>query len=200
MLLKRLVDVPLATLALVLFGPLMLVLAALVRLGSPGPVLFRQRRLGRGGRTFDCLKFRSMYCNAEDLLGQDPAVRARYVANGYKLPASEDPRITAIGRFLRSTSLDELPQLFNVLRGDMSLVGPRPIVPAELAEYGASAPEFLAAIPGITGRWQVSGRSNLVYPERAAIELDYITDWSVREDLRILVRTLPVVLSRVGAH
>jgi lipopolysaccharide/colanic/teichoic acid biosynthesis glycosyltransferase len=194
------IDLPLAMVALILVAPLMLVLAALVRFGSPGPVLFRQRRLGRGGRIFDCLKFRSMRLDAEEVLRRDPAVRARYIANGYKLPADEDPRITTIGRFLRSTSLDELPQLFNVMRGEMSLVGPRPIVPAELVEYGDSAAEFLAAIPGITGRWQVSGRSNLFYPERAAIELEYITRWSFQEDVRILLRTLPVVLSRAGAH
>ena len=194
------IDLPLAMVALILVAPLMLVLAMLVRLGSPGPVLFRQRRLGRGGRSFACLKFRSMRVDAEDVLRRDPAARARYVANGYKLPADEDPRITAIGRFLRSTSLDELPQLFNVVRGEMSLVGPRPIVPAELVEYGDSAAEFLAAIPGITGRWQVSGRSNLFYPERAAVELEYITRWSLREDVRILLRTLPVVLRRAGAH
>jgi lipopolysaccharide/colanic/teichoic acid biosynthesis glycosyltransferase len=194
------VDLPLALVASILVAPLMLVLAALVRFGSPGPVLFRQRRLGRGGRVFDCLKFRSMRVDAEDVLRRDPAVRARYVANGYKLPAAEDPRITTIGRFLRCTSLDELPQLFNVMRGEMSLVGPRPIVPAELVEYGDSAAEFLAAIPGITGRWQVSGRSNLFYPERAAVELEYITGWSLSEDVRILLRTLPVVLSRTGAH
>jgi lipopolysaccharide/colanic/teichoic acid biosynthesis glycosyltransferase len=194
------VDLPLALVASILVAPLMLVLAALVRFGSPGPVLFRQRRLGRGGRVFDCLKFRSMRVDAEDVLRRDPAVRARYIANGYKLPAAEDPRITTIGRFLRCTSLDELPQLFNVMRGEMSLVGPRPIVPAELVEYGDSAAEFLAAIPGITGRWQVSGRSNLFYPERAAVELEYITGWSLSEDVRILLRTLPVVLSRTGAH
>jgi lipopolysaccharide/colanic/teichoic acid biosynthesis glycosyltransferase len=141
-----------------------------------------------------------MRVDAEDVLRRDPAVRARYIANGYKLPAAEDPRITTIGRFLRCTSLDELPQLFNVMRGEMSLVGPRPIVPAELVEYGDSAAEFLAAIPGITGRWQVSGRSNLFYPERAAVELEYITGWSLSEDVRILLRTLPVVLSRTGAH
>jgi lipopolysaccharide/colanic/teichoic acid biosynthesis glycosyltransferase len=138
--------------------------------------------------------------DAEAVLKRDPEIYAKYLANGYKLPEGEDPRITRIGRILRSTSLDEIPQLLNVVRGDMSLVGPRPIVPAELKEYGERSDDFLAALPGITGKWQVSGRSNLGYPERADVELDYVYGWSFLEDLRILFRTVPVVLTRAGAH
>jgi lipopolysaccharide/colanic/teichoic acid biosynthesis glycosyltransferase len=183
----------------ILLSPVLLAIAAVVRLSSPGPILFRQKRLGRDARIFHCLKFRTMRADAEDVLRRDPAVWARYVANDYKLPESEDPRVTRIGRFLRRTSLDELPQLFNVIRGEMSLVGPRPIVGAELDEYGERSDDLLAALPGITGRWQVSGRSRLHYPERANVELSYVYEWSPLEDLRILLRTVPVVLSRNGA-
>jgi lipopolysaccharide/colanic/teichoic acid biosynthesis glycosyltransferase len=123
-----------------------------------------------------------------------------YVENGYKLPEDCDPRITAVGRFLRKSSLDELPQLFNVIRGEMSLVGPRPIVPDELLQYGQRADDFLAALPGITGSWQVGGRSKVGYPMRAGIELDYVYRWSPLADLTILCRTVPAVLSRNGAH
>lgn len=197
---KRAIDVPLGLLLFVFAAPLMLIIALAVRLSSPGPVLFRQPRLGRNGRTFLCCKFRSMRVDAELVLRRTPGAYARYVANGYKLPEGEDPRITRVGRFLRRTSLDELPQLFNVVRGEMSLVGPRPIVPEEVSVYGPHAADFLSALPGITGRWQVSGRSKVGYPERAGIELDYVYQWSLAEDVRILLRTLPAVLRREGAH
>jgi exopolysaccharide production protein ExoY len=198
--LKRAIDLPLAVIALIVLAPLLLGIALLVRMTSTGPVLFRQKRLGRTGRPFFCLKYRSMREDAELALRRDARVYAKYVRNGYKLPEGEDPRITPIGRFLRKTSLDELPQLFNVIRGEMSLVGPRPIVPAELVEYGRRADDFLAALPGVTGRWQVGGRSKVGYPLRAEIELDYVYRWSLLEDARILVRTVPAVLSRDGAH
>ena len=200
LLVKRLIDLPVALLLIGLLAPLMLGVAAAVRLTSPGPVLFRQRRLGRDGRPFDCLKFRSMRTDAEEVLQRDPAIRELYIANGYKLPGHGDPRVTRIGRFLRRSSLDELPQLINVLRGEMSLVGPRPIVPTELAEYGIRADDFVAALPGITGRWQVSGRSSIQYPFRAHLELEYIYRWSPLLDLRILLLTLPAVLGRTGAY
>jgi lipopolysaccharide/colanic/teichoic acid biosynthesis glycosyltransferase len=198
--LKRAFDLPLAALLFVLLAPFMGAVALALRLSSPGPVFFRQKRLGRNGQPFDCLKFRSMRVDAELVLRRNPAIHARYVANGYKLPEGDDPRITPLGRLLRKTSLDELPQLFNVLRGEMSLVGPRPIVPAELSEYGRHANDFLAALPGVTGLWQVSGRSRIGYPQRALMELDYVYGWSLWRDLRILALTVPAVLSRNGAH
>jgi len=197
---KRAIDFPIAVLLLIVLAPLMLAVALAVRLSSPGPVLFRQKRIGRDARIFHCLKFRSMRVDAERALRRNPRIWATYVANDYKLPANEDPRITPIGRFLRRTSLDELPQLINVIRGEMSLVGPRPIVGAELDEYGERSDDLLAALPGITGKWQVSGRSRLHYPERANVELSYVYGWSPIEDFRILLRTVPVVLSRDGAH
>jgi lipopolysaccharide/colanic/teichoic acid biosynthesis glycosyltransferase len=200
LLLKRVFDVPAAILLLIVLSPLLCVVALLVRMTSPGQAIFRQRRLGRAGREFDCFKFRTMRPDAEAILRKCPKTLSLYVENGYKLPEDCDPRITAVGRFLRRSSLDELPQLFNVIRGEMSLVGPRPIVPDELLQYGQRADDFLAALPGITGSWQVGGRSKVGYPMRAGIELDYVYRWSPLADLTILCRTVPAVLSRNGAH
>jgi lipopolysaccharide/colanic/teichoic acid biosynthesis glycosyltransferase len=149
---------------------------------------------------FACYKFRTMFADAERKLLADPELYRRYVANDYKLPDGEDPRVTHLGAFLRKSSLDELPQLFNVLRGEMSLVGPRPIVEDELDWYGDRAPELLTAIPGLTGRWQVQGRSKLGYPDRVGVELAYVHEWSLRTDLAYLVKTVPAVLSRRGAY
>jgi lipopolysaccharide/colanic/teichoic acid biosynthesis glycosyltransferase len=180
--------------------PLMLVIAALIKWKSPGPVLFRQERVGRQGELFGMLKFRTMYVDATERLCADPELHAAYVANDYKLPADQDPRIAPFGRFLRRTSLDELPQLFNVLRGDMSLVGPRPIVPGELVCYGNLAGWYLSVRPGLTGRWQCNGRSTVRYPERAELDAEYVATWSLRQDARILLKTIPSVLRRHGAH
>lgn len=199
-LMKRAVDLPLAFIALIVASPLMLVIAMAIRLTSPGPAIFRQTRLGRNGRKFSCFKFRSMRGDAEAMLRRSPATWEKYVVNGYKLPEDEDPRVTRLGRFLRRTSIDELPQIFNVIRGEMSLVGPRPIVPTELSEYGDRGHDLVAALPGITGRWQVSGRSRIQYPARARVELEYVYSWSLVEDLRILVLTIPAVLNRTGAY
>jgi exopolysaccharide biosynthesis polyprenyl glycosylphosphotransferase len=197
--LKRFVDVGLAGLALVLLGPLMLAVAVLIRLGGPGPVLFRQERLGLGGRRFALYKFRTMKIDAERLLRADPDLYRRYVANDYKLPEHEDPRVTRLGSLLRRSSIDELPQLWNVVRGDMTLVGPRPIVPDEIREYEPYADLFLSVRPGLTGHWQISGRSLISYPERAFLDLDYVARHSLRADLSIIVRTVPAVLRRKGA-
>ncbi len=181
-------------------APVMAAIAVAVRLGSPGPAVFGQRRLGRHGKSFRCYKFRSMYRDAELRLRNDAALYEEYVRNGYKLPPDKDARITPIGRFLRKTSLDELPQLWNVLTGDMSLVGPRPIVPDEILHYDAEAPMLLLLKPGMTGAWQVSGRSELRYPERTTVELEYVQNWSLKRDLAILLRTVPAVLAQRGAH
>lgn len=199
--LKRGMDLIGAGLGLVLMGPLMLMIALAVRLESGGPVLFAQCRVGARGRLFRCYKFRSMRCDAEQVLRADPELYLRYVSNHFKLPEHEDPRLTRVGRWLRKTSLDELPQLVNVIRGEMSLVGPRPIVPAELDHYGlGNAPVLLALRPGMTGAWAVHGRSEVGYPDRATMELEYIRRWSVLNDLAILVRTVPAVLGARGAH
>jgi len=141
-----------------------------------------------------------MHTDAEALLRADAGLYAEYVGNNYKLAEDRDPRLTRVGRFLRKTSLDELPQLINVFIGEMSLVGPRPIVPEELSQYGPGAPAFLSLKPGITGAWQVNGRSDVGYPDRVDIELEYVRKWSLGRDLWILLRTFPAVLNRRGAH
>jgi lipopolysaccharide/colanic/teichoic acid biosynthesis glycosyltransferase len=196
---KRGVDVALSIVTLVLALPLLALVALLVRCSSPGPVLFRQSRIGRNGRSFTVLKFRSMCRDAEVRL-RDLNLYDTYVATGYKLPVADEFRLTRIGRFLRRSSLDELPQLFNVLRGDMSLVGPRPVVPEELTSYGDLVHCYLGVRPGITGMWQVTGRSAVQYPERAHIDHQYFLRRSVRLDLAILARTPRAVLRGDGAY
>jgi lipopolysaccharide/colanic/teichoic acid biosynthesis glycosyltransferase len=142
-----------------------------------------------------------MRCDAERELAKSPSLYQTYLANNYKLPAGEDPRLTAVGGFLRTISLDELPQLINVIKGEMSLVGPRPILPAEIGEYGEFASLFLSVKPGMTGRWQVSGRSEIQeYQQRVELDLGYIRDQSLRTDVGILLRTIPTVLRRKGAY
>lgn len=198
--LKRILDVTLSAAALIVLSPLMAIIAMAVWLESGGPVLFKQMRPGRGGRRFGMLKFRSMHTNAEALLRADPELHAIFLRNSCKLPEHLDPRITRVGRFLRHTSLDELPQLWNVLKGDMSLVGPRPVVGPELESYGEGTHTLLSVRPGITGMWQVNGRSNVQFPERAYMELEYVERWSLLLDLWILLQTIPAVLMRHGAY
>lgn len=200
LMLKRLLDVLVASFALVIAMPVMALVALAVKLDSPGPAVFGQHRLGRYGRLFRCFKFRSMYIDAEERLKKDPALYREYVRNDFKLPPDADTRITRVGRFLRKTSLDELPQLFNVLEGSMSLVGPRPIVPQEICHYDNEEPLFLSLKPGLTGEWQVSGRSALAYPHRATLEVEYVMNWSLVRDIAILLRTVPAVLFQRGAH
>jgi lipopolysaccharide/colanic/teichoic acid biosynthesis glycosyltransferase len=202
---KRAIDVVLGTTALVLLSPLMLVVAAIVRLESPGPVVFRQERLGKGGLPFTFYKFRTMtYHN-------DAAIHREYVkrlitAGSDKLRGDtgtfkleNDPRVTRSGRVLRRLSIDELPQLLNVLNGEMSLVGPRPPLRYEAELYSARAMRRLACTPGITGLWQVSGRCRTTFDEMVELDLRYIDEWSVWLDFKILARTLPAVFSRKGA-
>lgn len=197
---KRALDLVLSGVLLAVLSPVFAAVAAAVKLDSPGPVFFEHERLGQGGSRFDLLKFRTMVAEAEERLREDPELYRRYVEHDYKLPPEEDPRITRIGRVLRTTSLDELPQLLNVLRGEMSLVGPRPIVPPEIEEYGVHAPVLLGEKPGVTGFWQIAGRSSVGYPQRARWEIAYVENWSLWLDLRILFWTIPVVLRKVGAH
>ena len=197
---KRALDIVGGAVILVLLSPLLAIIAALVVLDSKGPALFCQRRLGRFGRPIRCLKFRSMHVDAEATLLADPVLFRQYVEHDYKLPASIDTRITRLGHFLRRTSLDELPQLWNVLKGDMSLVGPRPIVPDEIHHYNGEGPLLLSVKPGMTGAWQVMGRSAVAYPARVGVELDYVEGWSLWRDVAILLRTIPAVLGGRGAY
>jgi len=179
--------------------PLGLLTAVLVKVTSRGPVLFGHERIGLGGERFTMYKFRTMHRDAERLLQQDPGLWNDYVTNGYKVPAELDRRITPLGRFLRRSSLDELPQIINVLTGQMSLVGPRPVVLEEVENYGDQRPIYLSVRPGITGAWQVNGRSTVDYPDRVHIDTEYVNSWSVWLDVKILVKTPIVVLSTRGA-
>ena len=198
---KRAADALLGGLLLVLLSPLMAVLALLVKLTSSGPVIFAQARLGQGGNRFRIFKFRTMRADAEDLLRRTPELRHKYEQNNFKLPEGEDNRVTPLGRILRATSLDELPQLINVLRGEMSLVGPRPIVPDEIVRYGDYGSLLLTVKPGMTGNWQVSGRSRLVdYADRVRLDMEYLRDQSLGADLEILIRTVGAVARMDGAH
>jgi exopolysaccharide biosynthesis polyprenyl glycosylphosphotransferase len=198
--LKRLLDLVGSAFWLAVLSPFIAVIYVAIKLESRGPAIFGHRRLGINGREFYCLKFRSMHADAEARLKADVGLYSEYVNNNYKLPERHDPRLTRVGRLLRKTSLDELPQLINVLRGDMSLVGPRPIVPDELGQYGPGAAVFLSLKPGMTGAWGINGRSDVGYPNRADMELEYVRNWSLGRDLWILLMTAPAVLKRRGAH
>ncbi len=199
-LLPRIVDVAVALLALLVFAPVMLASAVAIALTRSGPILFRQQRIGRNGAIFTCLKFRTMHVNASEmldtLLATCPEARAEWAQN-HKL--RDDPRIIGMGSFLRRTSFDELPQLFNVLAGDMAIVGPRPIVASEIARYGRYFGDYCSVRPGITGLWQVSGRSQTSYRRRIACDRLYACRKSVRGDIRIMACTVPVVLIGHGA-
>ncbi|QDU27964.1 UDP-glucose:undecaprenyl-phosphate glucose-1-phosphate transferase [Anatilimnocola aggregata] len=197
---KRVCDVLIVSVGALLASPLLLFIAAAIRLGSPGPIFYSQERVGRHGRRFRAWKFRSMVPNADqvlkDLLAKDPVLRAEWEAD-HKL--KKDPRITWIGRFIRKTSLDELPQLWNIFQGDMSLVGPRPIVQAEIEKYGDCYEQYVAVTPGLTGLWQISGRNKTTYEQRIDFDAYYVRNWSLWLDLHILVSTVRVVLLREGA-
>ena len=198
-LVKGLFDQAAAAVALLLLSPLFLVLCALIRMDG-GPSFFRHARIGEGGQRFRCIKFRTMTVHADavlrELLAHDPEARLEWAAT-QKLRA--DPRTTRIGRVLRKTSLDELPQLLNVLRGEMSLVGPRPIVDAEVMRYGDKIAFYYEAKPGITGLWQVSGRSNTSYQHRVQLDVWYVRNWTLWQDIAILMKTIPAVLLKEGA-
>lgn len=198
---ERTINVILASILLMVFAPFLAVVAALIWLEDRGPVIFRHRRIGRNGRSFNCLKFRSMATHAEmrlaRLLKDDPVARAEWDRD-HKL--RNDPRITHIGRFLRASSLDEIPQLINVIRGEMSLVGPRPIVKDEVVRYGRRIESYLKVRPGITGLWQVSGRNDVSYRRRVAMDVLYARRKSFSQDLVILFCTIPAVLLRKGSY
>lgn len=197
---KRVFDVVVGLALIVLLLPTLVVIALIVKRDG-GPALYGHTRVGRNGRKFRCLKFRSMVVNSEEVLKQllatDPEARAEWERE-FKL--KNDVRVTRIGRFLRRTSLDELPQLWNVVRGEMSLVGPRPIIDQELERYGANSKYYLMATPGITGLWQVSGRSETDYATRVSLDVTYVQNWSLHRDIEILFKTFVVVIRGTGAY
>ncbi len=197
---KRALDLVVAGVGVVVTGPLLAAIAVALKLDSPGPVIFRQERVGLGGRPFVLFKFRTMRADAERALHAAPALYGHYVAGGYKLASGADPRVTGVGRVLRRLDLDELPQLYNVLWGHMALVGPRPVLAAELDErYGPLRCHYEAVRPGMTGLWQVSGRNRLPYAERVALDVDYVSRLSMARDLVILARTLGALLRGGGS-
>ncbi len=194
-LIKRLGDVTFSLIVLVFSSPMFLILAFLVKLSSSGPVFYIQERVGRNYSRFGCIKFRTMYAESEDilsnLLAKSPALKVEFERD-FKL--RKDPRITPIGKFLRRSSLDELPQLINILKGDMSIVGPRPIVTQEITRYGEAMKEVLSVRPGLTGLWQVSGRNNLSYKRRVELDLIYAKERTFILDIRVILRTIGVLL------
>jgi exopolysaccharide production protein ExoY len=194
-------DVCLALVAIIMLSPLLILCVVAVGLTSPGPIFFRHRRVGYQGRPFECLKFTTMVPDGEKrldaYLSANPGALAEWKANR-KL--RNDPRITSFGSVLRKTSLDELPQLLNVLKGDMSIVGPRPVIDAELDKYSDRRTAYLACRPGITGLWQVSGRSSTTYRKRVACDTHYAKNWSFAMDIKIIARTLQVLLESENSY
>lgn len=197
---KRFLDISAASFALIILSPVFLIIALFYLFGdNRGPVFYKQERIGQDHRAFGIYKFRSMIVDAESKLYANPELYAEFVENGYKLPTEDDPRITRFGAFLRKTSLDEIPQFINILLGDMSIVGPRPVVAKELIEYGDRVDEFLSVKPGAMGVWQASGRSDIQYPERADLELSYVYSADMWFDFKILAQNILAILKREGA-
>lgn len=193
---KRVLDITLSTIALLVLSPFLLVLAAAIRFDSKGPVLYQARRVGRKGRTFNCMKFRTMVVNAEELKARLAHLNER---DSILFKVSNDPRVTRMGRLLRKYSLDEIPQFFNVLRGEMSLVGPRPPIASEVERYDLSHLRRLDVLPGITGLWQVEARQDPSFDSYISLDTAYVDNWNLWLDLKILVRTVSVVLGGTGA-
>jgi exopolysaccharide biosynthesis polyprenyl glycosylphosphotransferase len=194
---KLMLDYMIVIPLLILISPILLLISMLVRLDSTGPIIHRRRVMGINGRQFDAYKFRTMYIDGEERLQQDPELLDE-LARNHKL--KDDPRVTKFGKYLRRFSLDELPQLFNVLKREMSLVGPRMISPAEMEQYSQWGINLLTVHPGITGLWQVSGRSDVSYEERVRLDMHYIRNWTIWLDLQLLWQTLPAVIRGRGAY
>ncbi len=198
---KRAVDIVMAATALVLLSPLLLIVALIVKLSDRGPIFYSHTRIGYSGATFGCLKFRTMKTDAAaqlaELLRTNPAARTEWEATR-KL--KNDPRITSVGEILRKSSLDELPQLINILRGEMSIVGPRPVTAEELARYGEDVESYMAARPGLTGQWQTSGRNDVSYEYRVALDVQYVREWSLTGDFIIIAKTVPALFSQRGCY
>ena len=192
---KNLFDLLFSLLFLIAFLPLFLIISLLIKLSSRGPIFFLQKRIGKNNIPFKCIKFRTMYPESKDILEnlliKDSLIKKEFEET-HKI--KNDPRITTVGKLLRKTSLDELPQFINVLRGEMSIIGPRPIVKEEKKKYGKNLKKVLLIKPGITGLWQVSGRNNLTYKRRVMLDLNYVKNYSLIMDFRILIRTFGVIL------
>lgn len=198
---KRLTDIVLSIIALICFSPIFLVVWVMSLFGeNKGPVFFKQTRIGKNGKPFKIYKFRSMIVNADEILHANPELYKKYVNNNYKLEPEEDPRVTRLGHWLRKTSIDEIPQFINILRGEMSIIGPRPVVKEELVEYGDRVDKFLSVKPGAMGLWQASGRSNIGYPERCDLELSYVDHASYWFDVKIMFKNIISIFKSTGAY
>ncbi|MGV0168885.1 sugar transferase [Furfurilactobacillus sp. WILCCON 0119] len=199
---KRTLDIVLSLVALILLSPVFLTVWLTYKFSASnrGPVIYKQQRVGKNNRDFYIFKFRSMVVDADKKLKADPQLYQQYLDNNYKLPPELDPRITRFGKWLRKTSVDELPQFVNILRGEMSIVGPRPVVREELVEYGDQVDKLLSVTPGAMGLWQASGRSNIGYPERCEIELSYVDHASLGFDIKIFFRNILHIATSDGAY
>ena len=195
---KRLIDIMAAIILLILLTPLFIIIMVLIYLSSPGPVFYKQTRVGRWGRLFTMWKFRSMYIDADARLKEIMAQNE--MSGGVIFKMKNDPRIIPVGRFIRKASIDELPQLWNVLKGDMSLVGPRPALPSEVNQYSLQDRQRLEVIPGITCIWQVSGRSDIPFPQQVQLDVQYIQSQSLLLGIKLLLKTIPAVLLSRGAY
>lgn len=194
---KRVIDVIFASIALILLSPVFAIIAIAIKIDSKGPVFFAHKRIGKNGNIIKLYKFRSMVINAEELIKSFTPEQMREYKEDYKL--TNDPRITKVGKFLRKTSLDELPQLINIINGDLSIIGPRPLVADELEKYGVNKDKFLSVTPGLTGYWAANGRSNTTYEQRMEMELYYIDNLSLKMDIKVFFKTILSVLKKEGA-
>ena len=195
---KRILDVVISSLALIVLSPLFLIIAILIKLESKGPVFFGHRRIGKDGKEIKILKFRTMVDNAEDLIKKFTPEQMEEFKKNFKL--ENDPRITKIGKILRKTSLDELPQLINIIKGELALIGPRPVIGVELEKYENNKRKFLSVNPGLTGYWAANGRSNTTYEQRMTMELYYVDNISWKLDVKIFLKTILSVLKKEGAR
>ena len=194
---KRVIDVILASVALILLSPLFAIIAIAIKIDSKGPVFFAHKRIGKNGKIIKLYKFRSMVINAEELIKSFTPEQMKEYKENYKL--TNDPRITKVGKFLRKTSLDELPQLINIINGDLSIIGPRPVIADELEKYGTNKDKFLSVTPGLTGYWAANGRSNTTYEQRMEMELYYIDNLSLKMDIKVFFKTILSVVKKEGA-
>ena len=194
---KRVFDLVISTIGLIILSPIFLILAIIVKLDSKGPVFFAHTRYGKNGKKFKMYKFRTMNENAQDMINDFTPEQMKEWKENFKL--QDDPRITKVGKFLRKTSLDELPQIVNIIKGDLSIIGPRPVIEEELEKYGENKEKFLSVTPGLTGYWQANGRSSTTYEQRMEMELYYIDHISPKLDFKIFFKTIESVIKKEGA-
>ena len=194
---KRIIDVIISIIGLIVLSPIFLILAIIIKLDSKGPVFFAHTRYGKDGKKFKMYKFRTMYENAQDMINDFTPEQMKEWKENFKL--QDDPRITKVGKFLRKTSLDELPQIVNIMKGDLSIIGPRPVIEEELKKYGENKEKFLSVTPGLTGYWQANGRSSTTYEQRMEMELYYIDHISPKLDFKIFFKTIESVIKKEGA-